>query len=75
MNQEQSTDLRTRPLLLLSEGFKEDFASRVFESEKFTDLLQELAIDFIDSNIPIVSEDDKFELGLMLLETIRISTY
>ena len=70
-----TADLRTRALLLLSEGFKREFAVHVYESEQFTDLVHELVIDFIEANIPIVDEDDKCELGMMLMETIRISSY
>ena len=67
--------MRTRSLLLLSEGFKQEFAKFVYENEQFTDLIHELVMDFITDNIPVVNEDDQCELGMMLMETIRVSSY
>ena len=70
-----TADSRTRSLLLLSEGFKQEFANYVYVNEQFTDLIQELVIDFIADNIPVVNEDDQCELGMMLIETIRLGSY
>jgi hypothetical protein len=37
-----------------------------------TTLLAELATEFVDSNIPVVDEDNQVELSMMLLETVDL---
>jgi hypothetical protein len=65
----------TASLRLLAEGFKKDFANHVYENEKFTDLLMELSADYVIENIPIIDEENQYELALMLLESIRLVTF
>jgi hypothetical protein len=62
----------TRSLRLLRDGFKSDFATAVFADERTTELLAQLASEFVESNIPVIDEDNQMELSMMLLETIDI---
>lgn len=64
-----------KALQLLTQGFKNDLAQSIYEDEKFTDLIMELSIKFVEDNIPIVEEDIQYELALMLMETLNLSTY
>ena len=64
-----------KALQLLTQGFKNDLAQSIYEDEKFTELMMELSIKFVEDNVPIVEEDVKFELALMLMETLNLSTY
>jgi hypothetical protein len=40
--------------------------------ERITVLLQQLASEFVDANIPIVDEDVEVDLALMLMESVDI---
>ncbi len=62
----------TRSLRLLRDGFKTEFATFAYADQRMTELLQELASEFVDSNIPVVDEDNQVELALMLMETLDI---
>ena len=64
-----------KALQLLTQGFKNDLAQSIYEDEKFTLLVMELSIKFVEDNVPIVEEDIQRELALMLMETLNITTY
>ena len=71
--QQEIKDLTvTRSLRLLRDGFKSDFATFAYADERMTVLLQQLAAEFIDANIPIVDEDVEIDLAMMLMETVDI---
>ena len=71
--QQEIKDLTvTRSLRLLRDGFKSDFATFAYADERMTVLLQQLAAEFVDANIPIVDEDVEIDLALMLMETVDI---
>ena len=61
-----------RSLHLLRDGFKSDFATFAYTDDRMTTLLQQLASEFVDANIPIVDEDVEVDLALMLMESIDI---
>ena len=62
----------TKSLKLLSNGFKSDFATFVSIDERTCELLMELANEFVDANIPVVDEENRIELSLMMLESLDI---
>jgi len=62
----------TRSLRLLRDGFKEQLADYLYSDERMTDLLQELVSEFVDDNIPIIDEDNRIELAMMMMETLNI---
>ena len=62
----------TKSLKLLRDGFKNEFATFAYADQRMTDLLHELVSEFVESNIPVVDEDNQMELALMLMETIDI---
>jgi hypothetical protein len=71
--QQEIQDLTvTRSLRLLRDGFKGDFATFAYADERMTVLLQQLAAEFVDANIPIVDEDVEVDLALMLFESVDI---
>jgi len=71
--QQEIEDLTvTRSLHLLRDGFKSDFATAVFADERTIDLFAQLASEFVDANIPVVDEDNRMELAMMLLESLDI---
>jgi hypothetical protein len=71
-NQEIKDLTVTRSLRLLCEGFKSDFATFAYADERMTSLLHDLASEFVDSNVPVVDEDNQVELAFMLMETLDI---
>jgi hypothetical protein len=62
----------TKSLKLLRDGFKSEFATFAYCHHRMTELLQELASEFVDANIPVVDEDNQVELALMLIESLDI---
>jgi hypothetical protein len=62
----------TKSLKLLRDGFKNEFATFAYADLRMTELLHELSIEFVDSNIPVVDEENQMELSMMLLETLDI---
>jgi hypothetical protein len=71
--QQEIKDLTvTRSLRLLRDGFKSDFATFAYADERMNTLLQQLAAEFVDANIPIVDEDVEVDLALMLMESLDI---
>lgn len=62
----------TKSLRLLRDGFKSDFATFAYADERMTVLLQELASEFVETNIPVVDEDNQMELAMMLLESLDV---
>ena len=62
----------TKSLRLLRDGFKRDFATFAYDDPRMTELLHELASEFVDANVPVVDEDNQVELAMMLLESLDI---
>jgi hypothetical protein len=62
----------TKPLRLLANGFKSEFATFAYADPRMSELLMELASEFVDANIPIIEEDNQVELSLMLMETLDL---
>jgi len=66
---------RNKSLQLLQEGFKQDFAVSVIESEEFTELLMELSQEFVEKNIPLVDEDDVQDMAFLLMESVKLGNF
>lgn len=64
-----------KALQLLAQGFKNDLAKSIYEDEKFTELMMELSFKFVEDNVPLVEEETQYELAMMLMETLNLSTY
>ena len=62
----------TKSLKLLRDGFKNEYATFVFADERTTELLAQLATEFVNANIPVVNEDNQIELAMLLLESLDI---
>ena len=56
----------------LATGFSSEFAEFCAGHEKMHEVMMELASEFIDTNIPIVNEDDATDLGAELLMGITL---
>ena len=62
----------TKSLKLLRDGFKNEFATFAYADQRMTELLHELASEFVDSNIPVIDDQNQIELAFMLLESLDI---
>lgn len=62
----------TKSLRLLRDGFKSDFATSVFSDERTTELFAQLASEFVESNIPVIDDENQMELAMMLLESLDV---
>jgi len=62
----------TKSLKLLRDGFKDELATFVFADERTIDLFAQLISEFVDTNIPVVDEDNRIELAMMLMETLDV---
>ena len=69
-------DKTTSTLQILRDGLKSNFAKAVYEDERFTEVLHEIASDFAVEHLPFDEVGDtQVELALMLLDSLRVSTY
>tara|TARA_R110000772_G_scaffold2914_1_gene10794 strand:+ start:91 stop:309 length:219 start_codon:yes stop_codon:yes gene_type:complete len=66
-------DSVTKSLKLLRDGFKDDMASFIYQDDRTAELLMELINDYVTENIPVIDEDNRMDLAMMLMETIRIT--
>lgn len=62
----------TKSLKLLTDGFKSEFSTFAYADPRMSELLMELASEFVDANIPIIEEDTQVEMALMLMETLDL---
>ena len=62
----------TKSLKLLRDGFKNELATSVFADERTTELFAQLISEFVETNIPVVDDENQMELSMMLLESLDI---
>ena len=62
----------TKSLQLLRDGFKSEFATSAYADQRMTKLLMELSMEFVNENIPVVDENNRIELAMMLMESLDI---
>lgn len=67
-----NADSVTKSLRLLKDGFQDELARSLFEDQRTVELFHELISEFVEENIPLVDEDNKVELAMMLLESLDI---
>ena len=66
---------QTKALDLLKEGYKTEFATKVFEDERFFELLMDMSINCVDENIPIVDDEVRHDLALLLVESVKLGNF
>ena len=64
-----------KSLQLLRDGNMVDFVEKVYNDERFTQLLMDLSSEYVDENVPVLDEDLKYDLALMMIETITVRSY
>lgn len=56
-----------KSISLLAQGFSDEFAKYIIDSDEYTEVLQMLARKFVEANIPLVKDDDVIELATQLI--------
>jgi hypothetical protein len=64
-----------KSLQLLRDGFITELTENIYSDERFTQLMMDLTSEFVEQNIPIVDDDLKMDLSLMMMESIKVSSY
>ena len=64
-----------KSLHLLRDGNMVDFVEKIYNDERFTQLLMDLSSEYVEENVPILDEDLKYDLALMMIETISVRSY
>ena len=58
----------------LADGFSSEFAEFAAGDERMHELMMELASEFVNTNLPIVREDDSIDVAHELMMNITIRT-
>ena len=58
----------------MADGFSEDFAEFCAGDERLHELMMDLASEFVETNVPIVSEDSQIDLASELLMRITVKS-
>ena len=56
----------------LATGFSDDFAEFCAGDDRMHELMMDLAAEFVQKNIPIVKEDDEFDVAAELLMNVTV---
>jgi len=64
-----------KSLQLLRDGFLPELTEKILFDERFTYLLMEISSEFVEENVPIIDEDLRNDLALMMMESISIRSY
>ena len=64
-----------KSLQLLRDGFMNELIEKIYSDEMFTETIMDLTSEFVEENIPLVDEDHKYDLALMMMEQIKLSSY
>ena len=56
----------------LAQGFSEEFAEFCAGHERIHEIMMDLASEFVNTNIPIVNEDDQTDVAVELLMNVTV---
>jgi hypothetical protein len=58
---------------LLASGFADSFAEMLAGDERIHELMMEIAEEFVDNEIPVVSEEAKIDVSAELLMNVTVT--
>ena len=64
---------RDEAIRRLANGYAEDFAEFCAGDDRMHELMQNLAEEFVNQNIPITDEDGVFDLGFELIMNVTVT--
>ena len=59
---------------MIANGFSDQFAEDIAGDERLHELVMELAQEFVEKRIPIVSEDSQIDVAAELLMSVTVRT-
>ena len=59
---------------LLAQGFSEQFAEEIAGDERVHELMMDLASEFVENHIPIVSEESQIDMAAELIMNVTVTT-
>ena len=59
-------------ITLLAQGFSSEFAEFCAGDERMHELMMDLASEFVETNIPIIKEDDQIDVAAELLMSVTV---
>ena len=65
----------THNLRVLADAYKQQFATALYEDERFTDLVMDKAAEFVIQTMPAIDESHEFDVALMLMETVKLESF
>ena len=65
---------RDQAIALLAKGYSEEFAEFVRGDDRIHDLMNDLASEFVEKNIPIVDEDSAYDVAFELIMSTTVKT-
>ena len=65
----------TKSLKLLRDGYMVELMEKIYTDDRFTELMMDISSEFVEQNIPIIDEDTKYDLALMMMESISVRSY
>ena len=65
-------NLRDQAIRRLADGFSDEFAEFCAGDERVHELMMDLAGEFVEQNIPIVSEDDQVDMAAELIMSVTV---
>ena len=57
---------------LLAQGFSSEFAEFCAGDERMHELMMDLASEFVETNIPIIKEEDQIDVAAELLMNVTV---
>ena len=70
----QSINRHDEAIRLLAQGFSEQFAEVLAGDERVHDIMMELAEEFVENHIPIVSEDSQIDMAAELIMNVTVTS-
>ena len=58
---------------LMAQGFADRFAEEIAGDERVHDLMMELASEFVEREMPIVSEDSQTDVAMELIMNVTVT--
>ena len=58
---------------LLASGFAGEFCEYVSNNDRLQELMQDLAFEFVETNIPIIKEVDRLDMASELIMNTRLT--
>ena len=70
----ESINRHDEAIRLLAKGFSEQFAEEIAADERVHELMMDLASEFVENHIPIVSEESQIDMAAELIMNVTVTS-